>query len=66
MAALIKLKPNCKFTCRKFVDKNETEVQIVNGDDVFTAHATTKNKARIKACKKALVKYCHDKDALFF
>jgi hypothetical protein len=66
ISALIKLAPQCKFTSQTFVEKSEVEVQVINGEDVFTARASTKNKARIKACKKALVKYCKQKDVLFY
>ncbi len=60
------LQPNCKFQSTLNKEKNSIEVKITCEDDTFSAKAKTKNQARLKACKKALKKYCTDQDALFF
>lgn len=66
--ALMMLKPNAKFTFDNKDIEGDHFVQctLIIDDVSYTSKSTTKRKARIKVCKKAIHKLIPNENILFF
>ena len=66
--ALMMLKPNAKFRYEKVANDTEQYMRVVLSIDEFEfiSKSTSKNKARIKVCKKAIKKLFPNENILFF
>ena len=66
--ALMMKKPTAKFECVKVSNETEQYVKVILRIDEleFASKSSSKNKARIKVCKKAIKKLHPNENILFF
>jgi len=66
--ALMIKKPNAKFDYVKVCTETEQHVKVILKIDEleFSSKSSSKNKAKIKVCKKAIKKLHPDENILFF
>ena len=61
-------KPNAKFESTVVCTEDEQYVKVTLKIDefIFSSKSTSKNKGRVKVCKKAIKKLYPDENILFF